>query len=162
MVMLKPMPVDQFEAFVDAAARSHAADNVASGRWSTHESEQLARSDLLRMLPQGVATPDHYLYEVLAETDGPTVGFLWLGSMSRGTSKVAFVFQIFIHPEHRRQGHARATLLQVEDLARSWGLPAIALNVFGSNAGAQALYRSMGYAVTSLTMQKPLATSPVA
>jgi len=72
------------------------------------------------------------------------------------------VFQIFIYPAYRRQGHGRAALLQVEALASGLGLPAIALNVVGSNVGAQALYRSLGYTVTSLSMQKPLATSSVA
>ena len=156
------MPIAQFDAFVEAAARSHAADNVASGRWLAQESEQLARSELGRLLPKGLETPDHYLYEVTAEADGPVVGFLWFGSVPRGSSKVAFVFQIFVYPAYRRQGHGRAALLQVEAVARSLGLSGVALNVFGSNAGAQALYRSLGYAVTSLSMHKPFEANSVA
>jgi len=135
---------------------------VASGRWLAQESEQLARSELDRLLPRGLETPDHYLYEVTAEADGPVVGFLWFGSVPRGSSKVAFVFQIFVYPAYRRQGHGRAALLQVEAVARSLGLSGVALNVFGSNAGAQALYRSLGYAVTSLSMHKPLEANRVA
>jgi len=41
------------------------------------------------------------------------------------------------------------------------GLTGVALNVFGSNLAAQALYRSLGYVVTSLSMHKPLSTSRV-
>ncbi len=156
------MPNEHFEAFAEAAARSHAEDGVASGRWAAHESEQLARSELNRLLPQGLATPDHYFYEVIAEANPPVIGFVWFGSVLRRSHKVAFVFQIFIYPAYRRQGHGKAALLQVEALASGLGLPAIALNVVGSNVGAQALYRSLGYTVTSLSMQKPLATSSVA
>ena len=156
------MPIEQFGAFVDASANSHAADNVASGRWLAEEAEQLARSELSRLLPQGIATPEHFFYEVIAEANGPVIGFVWLGSMPRGNSKVAFVFQLFVYPAYRRQGHGRAALLQVEALARSLGLSGVALNVSGSNTSAQALYRSLGYAVVSMGMHKPLAPSRVA
>ena len=156
MAILRSMPIEQFEAFVEASVRSYAADNVASGRWPAGESEQLARSELDKLLPQGLATPDHYLYVIMAEENGPVVGFVWFGSVPRRNGNIAFVFHIFIHPAYRRQGHARAALLQVEVLAGSLGLSAVALNVFGSNVGAQALYRSLGYAVTSMGMQKKL------
>jgi len=87
------------------------------------------------------------------------MGFVWLGSLPRGSVRVAFVFQLFVYPEHRRQGHGRAALLQVEKLAEAMGLTGVALNVFGSNSTAQALYRSLGYVVTSLSMHKPLSKS---
>jgi ribosomal protein S18 acetylase RimI-like enzyme len=109
-----------------------------------------------------MATPDHYFYEVQAEADSPVIGFVWFGSVPRRGNRVAFVFQIFIYPEYRRQGHGRAALQQVEALATCLGLPEIALNVFGSNVGAQALYRSLGYTVTTLSMHKPLAKSRAA
>ena len=66
------------------------------------------------------------------------------------------------YPEHRRQGHGRAALVQVEKLAEAMGLTGVALNVFGSNSAAQALYRSLGYSVTSLSMHKPLSISRAA
>jgi ribosomal protein S18 acetylase RimI-like enzyme len=46
-------------------------------------------------------------------------------------------------------------LAEVE--ARSHGLPRIALNVFGGNEVARNLYRSLGYAETSVQMAKDLA-----
>ena len=43
-----------------------------------------------------------------------------------------------------------------EDEARRNGLHAIALNVFGHNAIARALYASLGYRETSVQMRKEL------
>jgi ribosomal protein S18 acetylase RimI-like enzyme len=162
MTILEPMPPERFDEFVEVVTPSHAADNVASGRWLEHESEPLARVELARLLPQQAATPDHYFYEIKPDPAGPRRGFVWLGTMPRGSVRVAFVFQLFVYPEHRRQGHGRAALAQVEKLAEAMGLTGVALNVFGSNVAAQALYRSLGYVVTSLSMHKPLSPSRVA
>jgi ribosomal protein S18 acetylase RimI-like enzyme len=156
MTILQPMPPGRFDEFVDVVSASHAGDNVASGRWAAHESESLARAELERHLPQQAATPDHHFYEIRSDPAGPALGFVWLGSMPRGSVRVAFVFQLFVYPQHRRQGHGRAALLQVERLAEAMGLTGVALNVFGSNSAAQALYRSLGYVVTSVSMHKPL------
>ena len=162
MVILEPMLPERFDEFVGVVVPSHAADNVASGRWLEHESEHLARAELERLLPHKAATPDHHFYEIKTYPEGPGLGFIWLGPVPRGSVRVAFVFQLFVYPEHRRQGHGRAALAEVEKLAETKGLTGIALNVSGSNSAAQALYRSLGYNVTSLSMHKPLSTCNVA
>lgn len=162
MSILEPMPRERFDEFVSVVIPSHAADNVASGRWLAHESLALAKAELERLLPQQAETPDHHFYEIKPNRADTGVGFVWLGTMPRGSVRVAFVFQLFVYPKHRRQGHGRAALVQVEKLAEAMGLTEVALNVFGSNSAAQALYRSIGYSVTSLSMHKPLAAGRVA
>ena len=162
MSILEPMPPERFGEFADVVSASHAADNVASGRWLEHESEPLARAELGRLLPQQAATPDHHFYEIKSKPAGPVLGFVWLACMPRGSVRVALVCQLFVYPEHRRQGHGRAAMVQVEELTEAMGLTGIALHVFGSNSVAQALYRSLGYVVTGLSMHKPLPTSGVA
>ena len=162
MLILQPMPAERFDEFAAVSIASHAADNVASGRWLEHESAKLAEQEFGRLLPERAATPDHSFYEIKLDPAGPVLGFVWLGIVPRRAERVAFVFQLFVYPSYRRKGHARAALARVEELATSLGLPAVALNVLGSNVGAQALYRSVGYLVTSLSMHKPLPTSRVA
>ena len=162
MTILVRMPAEHFNEFAKAASDSYAADNVASGRWLEHQSEELARSELSRLLPQQAETSDHYIYEIKLDAAGRVLGFVWFGRMPRGITKVAFVFQLFVYPQYRRQGHGRAALTRVEHMATDLGLAGVALNVFGSNLGAQALYRSLGYAVTSLSMHKELSSNHVA
>jgi ribosomal protein S18 acetylase RimI-like enzyme len=154
MTVLAPMPAESFGAFFEHAVAGYAADNVASGRWLEHEALQLARSETERLLPNGVATPDNHLYEIKASTNGEVVGHLWFAAMSRGSRRIAYLFQIEVYPPFRRRGHARAALRALESVAATKGLSGVALNVFGSNAEAQALYRATGYSVTSISMHK--------
>lgn len=49
------------------------------------------------------------------------------------------------HPEHRRQGHARALVLSLMGWARSRGATAACLQVIAANDPARALYGSLGF-----------------
>jgi len=151
------MRPETFDSFVEMAVAGYAADNVASGRWSEQDAVAMSRAETERLLPQGLETPDNYLYEIQEESTEQIVGHVWFALVARGTRKVAFVYQVQVKPEVQRRGHAKAALLAVEGIAISLGMSGVALNVFGNNHGAQALYRSLGYGVTSVAMQKVLA-----
>ncbi len=86
------------------------------------------------------------------------VGGLWMGNATDLASgqPQAHIFWLYVAPEHRRQGLARALLAQAEQTARDRGLPAISLQVYDFNKGAIALYRGSGYHVQSLELRKPL------
>lgn len=155
-VVLRPMNESAYPAFFDQAVNGYAEENVASGRWAAAEAVELARSETERLLPLGIATPDHHLYEIRPHADEQAVGFLWAAAMHRGTRKVAFVYQLHVFEPFRRQGHGRAALVEFERMATEMGFHGIALNVFGSNAAAQALYRSLGFITTSISMHKDL------
>lgn len=156
MTTLVNMQQEAFISFFDLVVASYAADNVASGRWSAEEAAQLARAETEQLLPQGIKTPDNFLYEIQDEFTKQTVGFVWFAALMRGNRKVAFVYQLQVKPEFQRRGHAKAALEAVEGIAATLGISHIALHVFGHNSAAQALYRSLGYGVTSMNMQKVL------
>jgi ribosomal protein S18 acetylase RimI-like enzyme len=156
MTMLAPMSEEVFAAFVAMSVKGYADDNVAAGRWTADEALALSRAEFSRLLPQGLATPDHHLYEIRDEAGGTPVGFLWFATVTRGNTKVAYVYQLEVHREFRRRGHARAAFLAMESLAAAMGLSSIGLHVFGHATGAQALYSSLGYQVTGINMQKRL------
>ena len=156
MIDLVRMREDSFPLFVELAVHSHAEDNVASGRWSAQDALLQARAETNRLLPRGLATPDNHLFEMQVPGSGEAVGYLWAAPLNRGVKRVAFVFQLYVLPQFRRRGHARAALQAYEAIARDGGFDSVALNVFGSNTGAQALYRSLGFAVTSMGMHKVL------
>jgi ribosomal protein S18 acetylase RimI-like enzyme len=92
---------------------------------------------------------------------GERVGTLWV--QVNPTGRRAFIYSIEIDAAHRRRGYGRRTLELLEEALRPLGVRQIGLNVFGDNPGAQALYRQMGYEITSMNMQKALrfASSPV-
>lgn len=158
MTVLVPMRAEAFATVIEAAVSDYAADNVAAGRWPAAEALSLSRAETERLLPQGLATPAHQIYEIQDQTRGDFVGFVWFAVMERGSAKAAYVYQIQVWDEFRRRGHARAALLEVEAMARAQGLSSVGLHVFSHNPNAQALYVSLGYEVQSLNMLKRLAS----
>ena len=159
MLALIPMPEDEFLAFFETVAASHAEDNIAAGRWSASEAATLAREETKRLLPANEKTPENYLF-VLQDTGlGAEIGCLWFGTMSRATKKVAYLYQIYIHPLFRRKGYARQAMLAFEKEALSRKYDALALHVFATNEGAHRLYQAMGYRASSITMRKEFGPS---
>ena len=155
MSVLVAMSRETFVAFAAEANEAYAQDHVIAGNWSAGEALAKAKAQLDQLLPQGFDTPDHSFYEV-HDSSGTTVGAVWFGVVGVGEAKAGYVYNIRIRPDQQRKGHGRAALLALEALAAQMGLSALRLHVFGHNPGAEALYRSLGYEVTSSTMRKSL------
>lgn len=156
MITLEPMNPDSFASYREAASSGYAHDNVASGRWPKQGALQRSYEDFDASLPQGLATPDNFLYEINSEATGATVGIIWFAVVVKNGLKSAFVYDVEVKPEFRRQGYARAAFVALEPIVKALGLPSIGLHVFGHNPGAQALYHSLGYSVTGVNMLKRL------
>jgi len=157
MTRLVPMQANVYPRFLDEAVTGYARDNVVAGRWPEAEALELSRAEFSRLLPAGLETADHRIYEIEDEVTGQTVGFVWLAFMQKGTMKSAYVYQVIVQPEFRRQGHARAALQALELIAAAEGASSIGLHVFQHNPGAQDLYALLGYQINSVNMLKPLA-----
>lgn len=156
MTDLSPMNDAFYLQFLEKMADDYAIENVKSGRWPQENALARSRAEIARLLPLGTATPDNYLFEIKAGIEGKTAGYIWLAVSDRQGERSAFIYEVSVFPEFRRQGHARAAFLQLEDKVHELGLQSIGLNVFYHNSAAQALYTSLGYAPTNLTMVKAL------
>ena len=150
------MTPSAFAGYREAAAAGYADDNVASGRWPQDGALQRSYDDFDESLPQGLDTPDNYLYDIINEKAGATVGIIWFAVVVKNGLKSAFVYDVEVKPEFRRHGYARAAFSELEPLVVKLGLSSIGLHVFSSNPGAQALYHSLGYGVTGVNMLKHL------
>ena len=84
---------------------------------------------------------------------------LWFAVKSQFESRIAYVFDVEIHPERRREGHAYRAFLALEAEVRNLGMSGIALHVFGHNTGAQALYAKLGFRPTNISLFKPVGVS---
>ena len=157
MTALVPMREASFAAFMQEAIAGYAEDNVACRRWLGTGALERSRVEFETLLPQGLATPDNYLFDVVADEGGPKVGFIWFAVQERNGIRGVYVYNVRIIEKYRRQGHAKRAFLALEPLAKSLGLSRIGLHVFGHNPGAQALYAELGYTVTGINMLKHLA-----
>jgi len=156
LLALIPMEAAEFAEFSEVASENYAKDNVANGRWNASDAPTLAREETKRLLPEGEKTAGNYLF-LLRDTDlNVEVGYLWYGTMVRGSKKIAFLYQIYIHAQFRRQGYARQTMHAFETEALKSRHNTLALNVSAINTGARRLYEATGYGTSSLMMLKDL------
>jgi len=164
MVRLVPMAEEDLEAHLKQAVPEYAQDHVDAGNWTPEEALARSEKDFHSLLPQGVATPNQYLYSIVATEEGSMgdatkskVGMLWFAVDPERPRPFAWVYDFFVHSEHRRRGYGRAAFLAMEEKVRALGLSRIELHVFGHNQVARALYESLGYEVTNLNLAKKVA-----
>jgi ribosomal protein S18 acetylase RimI-like enzyme len=156
MIRLVPMDEADFQTYLAAAIPSYAEEHIAAGRWSREEALRKAEAEYRELLPEGVATPDQYLYSI-EDAAGARVGMLWFAVERRAAGPRAFVYDVEIFEPFRRRGYAEQAFKAMEARVRELGLNTISLHVFGHNHAARALYEKLGYIPTNLIMSKTLA-----
>lgn len=160
MTILSPMRPEAYGAYLQSAVAGYAEDNVAVGRWPSEGALERSLADFTESLPLGLATPKNHLYEIKASETGPVVGVLWFAEEEKLGLRSAYVYDVVVHDEFRRQGHALGAFKALEQIVSALALTHIGLHVFGHNPGAQALYAKLGYGVTGINMAKHLASPP--
>ena len=151
-VVLRPLREDEFEEWGEICRSQYAADMVANGGMPAEHAENKAERDFLTVLPEGLATPGHWIFVV--EADGRPAGRLWFAERVVDGRTTAFLYDIQIDETERGRGYGRAAMLAFEYEAAKRGLTHLSLNVFGGNERARTLYRSLGYAENAVAMSK--------
>ncbi len=86
----------------------------------------------------------------------PSVALLWgvpAIDQRRGDRQLQ-IWLLYVEPEHRRRGLARALLTSAETTAIARGFASLGLQVFGDNAPARALYDRCGFTPTALLLER--------
>jgi len=150
---------DEYDAFYADAVERYAFDLEENGGFTSEHARTKSVADHESLLTDGLETPDQFL-RVVEDGEGYAVGIVW---WALRTSQVglrhAYLYAIAIEESERGRGLGRAAMLALEDEVRAHGLARIDLNVFGGNAVARGLYRSMGYAESAVYMVKNLPTA---
>jgi ribosomal protein S18 acetylase RimI-like enzyme len=151
-VSLVPMTAPELEAFIEQEVADYAEQRVSEGWWGRHEAPERARDDLQTVVQwehQAMTTDRQRLWTAL-NTDGAPVGWLWVKLAPAGTwAHRAFLCQMTVARELRRQGYGRAMLEALEALLAREGIEDLSLNVCDSNLPATHLYASAGYEPTA-------------
>jgi len=155
-VALDPMTEAQFGAFEQRGIVEFAREKTICGDWSAEEALELSREDYERLLPEGLKTPDQYLYMVRDAQSGETVATLWLTLRVKGGRVEVYVYDIEVREGFRGRGYGRATMLAGIEKARELGAQTVGLHVFGHNGPARSLYRSLGFVETNVSMSLEL------
>lgn len=151
-VALVPMTEEEFGPYLEAGIREFAQQKMISGEWSERDAVALSEADHARLLPDGLKTPDQYLYTVRDAGSAETVATIWLALRPKGGRTESYIYDIEVHERYRGRGYGRATMLAGIDKARELGADTVGLHVFGHNAPARALYTSLGFVETNVSM----------
>ncbi|MBI5929546.1 MAG: GNAT family N-acetyltransferase [Chloroflexi bacterium] len=154
MTRLNPMTDAELVSFLDYMIDDYAAEKVRAGNWPEDKALELSKAEFDQLLPNGVNSPDQYLFSIFDETKGQNVGAIWFAVRGEGGNKSAWIYDLLIHEQFRRQGYATQAMLTLEDEVKKLGLSTIGLHVFGHNPSAYALYQKIGYATTNIIMSK--------
>ncbi len=153
MIKLEPMIPDDFQAYLEPAIREYAAEKLRAGNYAESEALERSRQEYEKLLPQGVATPDHYLYTAVEDSIPAKVGMIWFHLFRPGE---AFIYELRIYDAYQGKGYGKQTMLAAEQKARELGVHKLSLHVFGHNTIARALYERLGYTITNISMAKEL------
>jgi ribosomal protein S18 acetylase RimI-like enzyme len=148
------MTEEQFAAYKAWMVEDYAQEIAKNYRLSINIALAGAASDVDRQLSQGLATPNHFFYNIvlLTESGESCIGSLWFDvddQMQR-----CWLGDIYLQAEFRHQGWGSKTLDLLETDMRQRGITSISLHVFAANRIAQAFYGKMGYHPTGINMQK--------
>jgi ribosomal protein S18 acetylase RimI-like enzyme len=107
-------------------------------------------SDLIRaenFIKQRLQNSDSIIFLVTNEAESEAIGFVQIypSFTSIGTSKIYILNDLYIKPEHRKNGVARQLLQFVQQFAKEEGVVKVVLQTAISNTIAQKLYKSLGY-----------------
>lgn len=151
LVLMEPSEFDEYKAVL---IRDYARENIEAGYWDESDALERSRKSVEALLPEGVNTPNHYIYTVRDES--LRVGVIWMRATLDSPIKLGFIFDITLDENQRGKGYGRQTMLLIEDKARELGLSQMGLHVFAKNSVAQGLYEKLGYEIKSLNMTKIL------
>jgi ribosomal protein S18 acetylase RimI-like enzyme len=154
-VDLRRMLPDEFVAYLEWATDDYAAELERNGKAVGEAAQVASRASFDSMLPDGLATQGHVLLVAVDPDDGQRVGVLWFGP-STDDPAMAWVYDITVDEERRRQGWGRAIMHAFEGEARTRGFARAGLNVYGDNHVARRLYESLGYVETARQLHKEL------
>jgi ribosomal protein S18 acetylase RimI-like enzyme len=154
-VDLRTMLPDEFVTYLEWAIDDYAAELERNGKTVGDAAKVTSRASFDSALPDGLATQGHVLLVAVDPDDGQRVGVLWFGP-STDDPAMAWVYDITVDEERRRQGWGRAIMRAFEGEARGRGFARAGLNVYGDNHVARRLYESVGYVETARQLHKEL------
>jgi ribosomal protein S18 acetylase RimI-like enzyme len=157
-ITLRRMTQEEYDRLSPAVMASFADQLLEAGHATCAEDARAKTlAQIEQLLPSGTATESILLLVADSASDG-IVGQIWLGLPgTEAHPDGAWVYNVEVSSEHRGKGYGRAIMLAAEEELKQRGVKRLGLNVFGRNRTAIALYDSLGYAVTSQQMSKPLA-----
>lgn len=145
-----------FEAYLARSIPEYAREKVRAGSWHPDDALRLSQEGFAKFLPEGMATPGHFLFELVEASTNHVMGCLWIFINDQARPPRSWIYDIAIEASHQRRGVGKAALKLAEEEAGRRGSTLMELHVFGWNTRAIALYEKAGYGYVDMVMSKPI------
>lgn len=117
-----------------------------------------AESGYARFLGSVLDSPDNCVF--VAEQEGAIAGYVYAAleplSWKELRGPAGFIHDVAVAPELRRSGTGTKLMEAAIDWLRAQGAPRVILGTAAPNAGAQALFRRLGFRDTMIEMTREL------
>ena len=155
-ICLKKMSTEEYTDYLPFAIKDYAEDKIKAGTWEAEEALSLSKKSFTRLLPEGNATEDEFLFTILDEKSNQSVGYLWIHFSEESNSRKFFIYDFIIFEKFRNKGYGKKALNCLDLKAKEMNVEEIGLHVFAHNKVATHLYESVGFEPTDITMSKKL------
>jgi len=154
MLKFQKMTNDEFEDYFDSTVNKYAQEKIKSGNWNKKTAIERAKSEVNKLLPDGVETENNYLYSIY--NNNKHLGYIWYKINNNEKGDIAFLYDIIIFKKYRKKGFGEKTMKLFERKVREAGCKKIQLHVFAHNKPAVSLYQKMNFKFTNYRMEKVL------
>ena len=155
-LQLDPMTEAEVEDYRVRSEEGYVRQRVDLGGEDERDARRVAAEQMAAYFPEGRPGEGHHLFLARDGETGEVAGQLWLHERPHAAGTAVWIFDVEVAEARRGKGLGRELMTWAEGWARDRGAAEIGLNVFGGNTVARALYGSMGYAETAVTMAKKL------
>ena len=154
-LLVERMTADELPDFLELDG--YIKQRVEFGGEDAAEATRVAERQFTEFFPEGAPAAGHHLFVGRDGQTGNRIGILWLHQRTQGEANHVFIYDVEVEESARGRGWGRELMQYAEAWALDQGAAQIELNVFGGNAVARGLYRSLGYLESSVHMTKTLA-----
>lgn len=99
LVTLQPMSQTDYDVLMEKAIQRYAEEKVRAGTWEEEESLANAEEQFDRLLPEGLQTEHHELWNLLNGEE--TIGWVWLCYDPNHPQKEGFIYNFFLFETYR-------------------------------------------------------------
>ncbi|MEQ8666995.1 MAG: GNAT family N-acetyltransferase [Rhodospirillales bacterium] len=143
-----------FMAELQAFERTLCANRADAASMAAGHTEylfaEIAAKDGFCLIAEDAGAPAGFL---IGMSDAPPDGDLHIREDMR---RIGYVTDVFVSPENRGRGLARALLAEAEARFRARGLPVMEICFLAGNDGARKSYEAFGFAPYEVVYAKPL------
>jgi ribosomal protein S18 acetylase RimI-like enzyme len=150
---LQPMTKEEFDSYLVQLRDRFIEEGVITYRATEAEIKKIVDMELNEINEYEAKNSHPFM---ISSENVKNIGSLWLFFRGEGEKQTPYLADVIINPDFRRQGIGKKALSLLEAELKSRGIKNnIAVHVVGDlNAAAVALFRSKGYFVTAILMEK--------